>query len=174
MNFYIKQCENEHWGPNRPAACYFARRPNGLRKNRTWSCIPTEPFSPNGLIRKRNGFPTFVTIAEAGNPSGLSARRFPYSLQIGCWQTYSTHNRHILPYRGIRRDWQAVRSAGLGSRKGTGDVSQAVRSAGNLDVVSHFEFERAQRTVIVKTTHTYMSTVFQQIYIGWDALSFLG
>jgi len=138
MNFYIKQCENEHWGPNRPAACYFARRPNGLRKNRTWSRIPTEPFSPNGLIRERDDSLTFVTIAKNGNPTDLTAKRFPHSLQVRLLanQTVPTIDTFSL-ICCIRGNWQAVRSAGLGSRMGSRNVSQAVGLRATLQQIKY-------------------------------------
>ena len=33
--------------------------------------FPTEPFSPNGLVRGRNGSPLVVVVAGVGRPLGL-------------------------------------------------------------------------------------------------------
>ena len=49
----------------------FPPHTSGVRNTRPECSFPTEPFSPNGLLRGRDGSPLAVTVAGVGRPLGL-------------------------------------------------------------------------------------------------------
>ena len=119
--------------------------PAHLRRaqNRNVIRIPTKPFSPNGLVRDRNG----VLLLRVGVLAGLAfclVRRymrkrddFPNLSRLQmvtgwvvCRVWCINAEKVVVRICYGRGCWQAVGLPGLVAQTGTGVLSQAVRSAG--------------------------------------------
>ena len=120
----------------------------GVRNLRTTLRIPTEPFSPNGLARVRNGVPLIRSRVLAG--AVWRVRRymrkrsdFPNRLRLQmltgwafCRVLCINAERVVVRICCGRECWQAVRSAGLGSTGVYGRVVAGRQACGQKGTIS--------------------------------------
>ncbi len=130
-----------------------------MRKNQTAVRIPTEPFSPNGLFRGRNGVPLIRSRLRLLAGAVWWVRRyirkrngFPNRLRLQvvtgwvvCRVLCINAERVVVRICHGRGCWQAVRSAGLGSTGGCGCVFAGRQVCGQNRIPHRFP----------KCPHTY-------------------